>query len=520
MSAATVDAVADLLRQFRAAYGDDPEALATLDGLARRLEEPLRVAIAGMVKAGKSTLLNAIIGEEIAPTDTGECTRIVTWYRYGDTPRITLHPIDGEHRTLPIKRTRGRLVFDLDGTRAEDVARLSVEWPAKALRTVTLIDTPGIASLSEQVSARSMAFLTPENASSEADAVVYVMRHLHSVDLSFLDAFRSSGVGGSGLANALAVLSRVDEIGAGRIDSLISAQDIAARYQHDESLRSLVLGVAPVAGLVAQGARTLRQAEYRALVELARLDRDERERLMVSADRFVRPVDGVTTSAQTRAGLLSRFGLFGIRLAVVLIRGGVTDSSELAQELARRSGLDDVLRLIRGQLEARGEHLKARTALSAVQQLLGSRPRPGTEQLAASLERIEASAHEFRELRLLTEARTTGLPLPPAVVSEAERLIGGEGFEATERLGLDESAPEVEVRAAALAALQRWRTLAENPFHDRAAVDVCQLIVRSCEALLLPTEGGLGTDAATARARTEPPAGSWQETDYQAQRRQ
>ena len=47
----------------------------------QRLDEPLRVAIAGRVKAGKSTLLNALVGERLAATDAGECTRIVTWYR-------------------------------------------------------------------------------------------------------------------------------------------------------------------------------------------------------------------------------------------------------------------------------------------------------------------------------------------------------------------------------------------------------------------------------------------------------
>ena len=39
------------------------------------------MAIAGRVKAGKSTLLNALVGERLAATDAGECTRIVTWYR-------------------------------------------------------------------------------------------------------------------------------------------------------------------------------------------------------------------------------------------------------------------------------------------------------------------------------------------------------------------------------------------------------------------------------------------------------
>ena len=34
-------------------------------------------------------------GEQVAPTDAGECTRVVTWYRDGTTPRIVLHPARG-----------------------------------------------------------------------------------------------------------------------------------------------------------------------------------------------------------------------------------------------------------------------------------------------------------------------------------------------------------------------------------------------------------------------------------------
>jgi predicted GTPase len=64
--------------------------------LRERLAGPLRVAIAGKVKAGKSTLLNALVGEKVAPTDAGECTRIVTWYRDSHNYRVTAVPYLGE----------------------------------------------------------------------------------------------------------------------------------------------------------------------------------------------------------------------------------------------------------------------------------------------------------------------------------------------------------------------------------------------------------------------------------------
>ena len=185
---------------------------------------------------------------------------------------------------------------------AEDVDWIDVGWPLDGLKSMILIDTPGIASLSEDTSARTIAFLTPEESPSSADAVVYLMRHLHASDVKFLEAFRDTAAGAAQTVCAVGVLSRSDEIGSGRIDSLLSAGKVARRYERDGDLASLVLGVIPVAGLVAEGARTLREHEYIAFRELAGLERADRERLFVSADRFTRESD-VTTLSTVAAAL-------------------------------------------------------------------------------------------------------------------------------------------------------------------------------------------------------------------------
>ena len=157
-------AVRILLRQAIEAYQDSPQALGWLKHNLQRFDEPLRVAIAGKVKAGKSTLLNALVGEQIAPTDAGECTRIVTWYVDAQFPRVTMYPRTSAPKQLTINRAGGGLSFDLQGTPVEQVDKLEVEWPSQSLRTQTLIDTPGIASLSADTSARAGAFLAPEDA--------------------------------------------------------------------------------------------------------------------------------------------------------------------------------------------------------------------------------------------------------------------------------------------------------------------------------------------------------------------
>ena len=515
MTTRVLDEARALLEAAAAEYHDDADAARQLEEHARRLDEPLRVAIAGMVKAGKSTLLNAIIGEEIAPTDAGECTKVITWYRHGPTPRITVHLLDGTTRSLPVRRDDGRLVLDLGPTPVNEVDRLDIEWPSKRLEEVTLIDTPGIASLSTEVSARSSAFLTPTDAPPQTDAIIYLMRHLHSADLGFLSAFRDTAVGRSDTVNAMAVLSRADEIGAGRIDALLSARSIAERYRTDGALRSLALDVVPIAGLMAQSARTLRQREFEALRQVARLGRDARERMLVSVDRFARDDAGIDVSAEDRRNLLDRFGMFGIRMSAVAIRSGCDDSTDLADELYRRSGMDELWRLVSEQFRSRADALKARTAIAAVGSLISRRPTPGSSQLAGDVERLEANAHELRELSLLSAARTTGIALPEGEAAEAERLIGGSGTSATRRLGLADDADDDEARAAAAAALQRWRAMVGSPLLDRTAVEACQVVIRSCEALVM---GSAPASAARSKLRLvlhpEPSMGGWDEAEH------
>jgi hypothetical protein len=483
---ALLDQVRSLLASAARTYAGTPNA-ARLESVSARLDEPLRVAIAGKVKAGKSTLLNALVGEELARTDAGECTRIVTWYRDGLTYRVTLHPRTGEPRPVPFTRDAGAIDVQLGSVQAEEVDRLVIDWPSASLRQVTLIDTPGIASVSVDVSARTYNFLTPgDDQVTPADAVLYLMRHLHTSDINFLEAFHDQEFSQATPVNAIGVLSRADEVGVGRIDAMASAARIAERYRKDPKVRRLCQTVVPVAGLLAQAGETLREAEYKALHQLGTAPRDEAEPLFLSADRFVRSPTPIPLTSMEREHLLDRFGLFGVRLAAALVRQGtVGGASQLATELVRRSGLEELRGVLLSQFAARRDVLKSRSALLAVEQLLHEAPVAGGETLGAELERVTAGAHEFAEVRLFNALRQGAVRVKPAEAEEMERLLGAEGTSVPVRLGLDSEAGPDELRTALQDAIVRWQRRAENPLSSRDVADASRVLIRTCEGMLV-----------------------------------
>jgi hypothetical protein len=479
------DRVGGLVRTAIALYGDSPGG-PELRAVDARLAEPLRVAIAGRVKAGKSTLLNALVGQQLAATDAGECTRIVTWYVDGLTYRVTLHPRQGPPRQLPFRRLGGSLDIAMDGVAAADVERLVVEWPAPTLADMSLIDTPGMGSMSTDVGQRSEALLTPEDevdgAPAEVDAVVYLMRHVHGEDVRFLGTFQDGSADRNPM-NTVGVLARADEVGHARPDALEVAARIATRYAADLRIRALCRTVVPVAGLLASSAAALRETEYRSIELLAACP--DLDRLLLTADRLLTGSPRLELLDDERAALLDRFGMFGLRLATRLVRdGAVSSATDLAHELLTASGLPLLRAVLADQFAARADVLKARSALMGLESIMRRYPLPAAAGLAHDVERVRAGAHEFAEISLIDAIRTGAVPLSSGDLRAAEQLLGAAGTDARTRLGLPRDASPEGVRKLAAEHHLRWQQRAEHPASPREVAQAARLLVRTCEGIL------------------------------------
>lgn len=113
------------------------------------VSEGVSVAFVGLTNVGKSTLMNALFGVELAPRRNGPCTPIAIEYRYGESFAVRVLPSgDTDPRTLDgPKDVMGFLAEKLPAIRwfAPDLPpRVRISAPLAILKTgVTVIDTPG-----------------------------------------------------------------------------------------------------------------------------------------------------------------------------------------------------------------------------------------------------------------------------------------------------------------------------------------------------------------------------------------
>jgi len=138
---------------------DDVEVLSTL---RRQLEELFLVVVVGEYNAGKSTFLNALLGQNLLETGELPTTRQVHQLRHGDVDNV-------------IESAPGLLLHEL---------------PADLLRDLNIVDTPGTNSMQREEQALTEGFVP------RADLVFFLtslMQPYSASESEFLKLIRSWG---------------------------------------------------------------------------------------------------------------------------------------------------------------------------------------------------------------------------------------------------------------------------------------------------------------------------------------
>lgn len=118
-----------------------------LDDVLGRLQEACRIVVIGDFKRGKSSLINALVGEHVCAAGVAQETIAITEVRYGAAMKAEIVLFGDERVALaPDELSRAKLepIWRRFGERAE---RVVVTLPLPALRGMVWIDTPGTGDL-------------------------------------------------------------------------------------------------------------------------------------------------------------------------------------------------------------------------------------------------------------------------------------------------------------------------------------------------------------------------------------
>jgi GTP-binding protein EngB required for normal cell division len=190
--------LASLGEELGAPYiADDGHALA-----ARVSEGRFYLACIGQFKRGKSTLINALIGEPILPVGFIPVTAVPTVIRFGAHPRARVQARDGSWQEIAVSDLNQYVSEEYNPENTKGVTGVEVFVPSALLSTgMCLVDTPGLGSVFTGNTTATQAFIPHIDA---ALVVVGADPPLAGEELALVEAV------GRQVENLILVLNKAD----------------------------------------------------------------------------------------------------------------------------------------------------------------------------------------------------------------------------------------------------------------------------------------------------------------------
>ncbi|MEM7155793.1 MAG: dynamin family protein [Myxococcota bacterium] len=176
-------------------------AMAQVVAARERLARPLTIAIMGEFSAGKSTFVNALLGQAVAPMGVLPTTSTINVFRRGPSG-AQVHYRDGRIATLPAEDVESFL-HGLDDAAAARIRHVEIERTGGRVGEAAVVDTPGLNALDAFHEQVAREFL------DEADAVVWIFSATRSgaaTEAGMLASLRAGG------RQVLGVLNKVDTL--------------------------------------------------------------------------------------------------------------------------------------------------------------------------------------------------------------------------------------------------------------------------------------------------------------------
>lgn len=442
-----------------------------LHKLVSTVDKPCTIAVVGRMKSGKSSLINALLGADLAQVGVTETTATINYFRHPDLS----HPDTPPHPDKPVRcywRNGGyedvthEFLANLQGNdiealrRARDIHCLEYWLDNPYLKHATIVDTPGISSVVSEHQHRTAEYLNLEKQlqqhhsketdriSGDSDAIIYVIGTVARFDeAELLEEFHATTRGKARPLNAVGVLAKIDQ----------SPEIIERRYQLATNiahyLREHLNTVVPVSAGIHRMLDYLQYPEdalQNLVLTLRTIPVDELNKMLASEQLFDKKKQRYLSAAQIQQVEELPWTVF--TTVVNVITASQADLQTLRAELADLAGFVQLKEILDQHFFKRSHLLRSyRIVLDTLavlerikyEYLLGLHSEiPEAQAQKATIDeveriyyKLERYQHDFEALQFLDVELFS-----PSERTELEALFGAHGMNLEQRL------PSIQIR--------------------------------------------------------------------------
>ena len=141
------------------------------------------LVIIGLFKRGKSSVINALLGQELAPVAVTPVTSVITFFEYNTSSSAHVFFENGTKTLIELSDVVNYVSEEQNPKNKKNVKFLKIYCNNPILENLIIVDTPGIGSLFEHNTETTMEFLP------RIDAALFILSAdlpVSKADLEFL----------------------------------------------------------------------------------------------------------------------------------------------------------------------------------------------------------------------------------------------------------------------------------------------------------------------------------------------
>lgn len=170
---------------FAETYKEDAEQLIKIqedmDTIYNKVNNPLKVVFMGEVKAGKSTIINSIVGEEVSYVNVVEATAAIIEIEYGFLEKAIIKKKNGQEIKGSIEEINSIIQENINDQQFfSDIDIINIKKNLKNLDKLSIIDTPGLETITLSNEERTKNYI------QQSDFIIWVLNcnHLGQSDIT------------------------------------------------------------------------------------------------------------------------------------------------------------------------------------------------------------------------------------------------------------------------------------------------------------------------------------------------